>query len=128
MLDEATFAIGAILIFVGLALFRRTRTFISECRTTTGHITGYTKEDSDEGPPFYFSVIRFRDTSGVEREIRGPHGLQEPPTVGTEVSITYDATYPTNAWITGTPGPWVIPWLVLIVGVAVVIAGFVVRA
>ena len=39
---------------------------------------------------------------------------------GDEISI--------GTGVTGTAAPWVIPWLVLLLGVAVVIGGFVVRA
>lgn len=64
----------------------------------------------------------------MEHEIRGPHGLQEPPEIGTPVAITYDPAYPANAWTTGTAAPWVIPWVIVVVGVAAVVAGVVVRA
>ncbi len=126
-LDEITLAIGVLLIVLALAAFRRTRKFIAKCRTAGGHISGYTTEESEEGV-YYFSVIRFRGSSGVEHEIRGPNGLQEPPTIGETVSITYDPAYPTNAWVTGTAAPWAIPWFVLLLGVAAMIGGFVVRA
>lgn len=127
LLDEITLAIGVVLIFLGLAAFRRTRKFIANCRTADGRISGYTTEESDEGI-YYYSIIRFRGASGVEHEIRGAHGLQQPPEVGEAVPITYDPSYPTNAWVTGTAAPWVIPWFVLLLGVAAVIGGFVVRA
>jgi Protein of unknown function (DUF3592) len=127
LLDEITLAIGVMLILLGLAAFRRTRKFIAKCRTADGRISGYTTEDSGEGV-YYYSVIRFRGVSGVEHEIRGAHGLQQPPEVGEAVPITYDPAYPANAWVTGTAAPWVIPWFVLLLGVAVVVGGFVVRA
>ncbi len=120
-------AIGVLLILAALAAFRRTRTFIARCRTADGWIADYTREESEEGI-YYYPVMRFADAAGVEHELRGSGGLQEPPKTGTPVSITYDPTSPSNAWITGTAAPWVIPWLVLLVGVAVVVAGLVVRA
>jgi len=126
-LDEITLAIGALLILFSLAMFRRTRKFIANCRTTEGRIAGYTTEESDDGV-YYYSVIRFGGASGVEHEIGGSSGLQEPPEFGVPVSITYDPAYPTNAWVAGTAAPWVVPWFVLIVGVAVVVGGLVVRA
>src|SRR5687768_14460014 len=125
--DELTFTIGAILIVLGLYAFGKTKRFIARCLTAEGTIVDYKKESSDEGPDFYFPVIRYVDASGVPREIGGPHGLQEPPTIGTMHSITYDPTYPTNAWITGTGGPWGIPWLILIAGIGAVIAGVFMR-
>lgn len=128
LFDEITLAIGVILMLTAVAAFRRTRKFIAACRTTPGRITGYRSEESDEGPVFHFAVIRFRDASGVEREMPGPHGLQEPPIVGAEVSITYDPAYPANAWISGSTAPWVIPWLILIAGIGAVAASFVIRA
>ena len=127
LLDEITLAVGVLLIFFSLAVFRRTRKFIAHCRTADGRIAGYTTEESDDGV-YYYSIIRFRGLSGVEHEIGGSHGLQEPPEVGAPVSITYDPAYPTNAWVTGTAAPWVVPWFVLIVGVAAVVGGFVLRA
>lgn len=127
LFDELAFAAGALLILAGLFAFRQTRRFIARCRAAEGRITGYDADDSD-GTTFYFSRIRFRDAAGVEHEIRGPHGLQEPPEVGTAVPITYDPTYPTNAWTTGTSGPWVIPWLIVLLGIAGIIAGFAIRA
>lgn len=126
--DELLFAAAALLILGGIAALRKTRRFIANCRNANGRITGFTKEEADEGPDFYFSIIRFADDAGAEHEIRGPHGSQEPPTVGTPVAITYDPAYPTNAWITGTASPWVIPWLLVIAGVAAAIGGLVVRA
>jgi hypothetical protein len=126
LLDEITLAVGVVLILFSLAMFRRTRKFIANCRTTEGRIAGYTTEDSDDGV-YYYSVIRFRGSSGVEHEIGGSHGLQQPPEVGVPVSITYDPAYPTNAWVSGTAAPWVVPWFVLIVGVAAVVGGFVLR-
>ena len=127
-LHQAVFALAALLLLGSLAMFRRTRTFIARCRAAEGRIVSYTRDDSTEGGIFYFYVIRFRDASGVEHDIPGPHGLQEPPVVGTTVAITYDPSYPTNAWITGSAAPWVLPWIVLLAGIAAVIAGFVVRA
>ena len=127
LLDEITLAVGVMLILFGLAAFRRTRNFIAKCRAADGRISGYTTEESDEGV-HYYSVIRFRGASGAEHELRGSHGLQEPPEVGEAVPLTYDPAYPTNAWVTGTAAPWVIPWFVLILGVAAVVGGFVLRA
>ena len=126
LLDEITLGIGVMLIVFSVAAFRRTRKFIARCHTTDGRITGYTSEDSEEGL-YYYSVVGFRDRSGVDHEMRGSSGLQEPPIVGTAVSITYDTASPKNAWVAGTAAPWVIPWLVLLIGVAFVIGGFVVR-
>jgi hypothetical protein len=125
LLDEATLAIGVILLVCSWAAFRRTRTFIANCRVTDGYIAAYRTEDSDEGVS-YFAVMRFRDVAGVEHEIGGAHGLQNPPKVGKVVSITYDPRYPTNAWVTGTSGPWFLPWLILIAGIATVAASVVV--
>ena len=127
LLDEITLAVGVMLILFGLAAFRRTRKFIANCRAADGRIAGYTTEESDEGV-YYYSLIRFRSVSGVEHEIRGSHGLQQPPEVGVAVPVTYDPAYPTNAWVTGTAAPWVVPWFVLILGVAVLVGGFVLRA
>jgi hypothetical protein len=127
LLDEITLAVGVMLIVFGLTTFRRTRKFIANCRTADGHISGYTTEESDEGV-YYYSIIRFRGVSGVEHEIRGAHGLQQPPEVGEAVAITYDPAYPTNAWVTGTAAPWVVPWFVLILGVVLVVGGFAMRA
>jgi hypothetical protein len=127
LLDEATLAIGAMLILFSLMAFRRTRKFIAECRTVDGHVAGYTTEESDDGV-YYYSVMRFRDRSGVEHELRGSSGLQEPPEVGATVGITYHPSDPSNAWVTGTAAPWVVPWFVLIVGLGFAIGGFVVRA
>jgi hypothetical protein len=76
---------------------------------------------------YYYSVIRFRGRTGIEHELRGSSALQEPPTVGEVVPITYDPANPSNAWITGTSAPWLIPWFVLLLGIAVVAAGFVLR-
>src|SRR5688572_16532775 len=119
LLDEITFAIGGVLILLALAALRRTRKFIARCRTADGRIAGYTSQDSEEGV-YYFSVIRFRDASDVEHEIRGSSGLRQPPEVGAAVPITYDPASPTNAWITGTAAPWVLPWFVLLAGIALV--------
>lgn len=126
LLDEVTLAIGVLLIVFSLAAFRRTRKFIANCRTAEGRITGYTTEESDDGV-HYYSVIRFRGQSNAEHELRGSSGLREPPAVGEMVPITYDPAYPSNAWVTGSASPWVIPWFVLILGVAVVVGGLALR-
>ncbi len=126
LMDVALLAIGVVLILSGLAAFRRTRTFIARCRTVDGRVTGYTEEESEEGI-FYYPIIGFRDRAG-EHELRGSTGLQEPPEVGAPVGITYDPASPSNAWVTGTAAPWVVPWFIVILGAAFVIGGFVVRA
>ncbi|MDP9191335.1 MAG: DUF3592 domain-containing protein [Acidobacteriota bacterium] len=126
LLDEITLAIGVMLILFGLAAFRRTRKFIADCRSTEGRVAGYTTEESEEGV-YYYTLIRFHGSSGKEHEIRGSTGLQQPPKAGVPVQITYDPAYPTNAWISGTAAPWVVPWFVLILGMAVVVGGFVLR-
>ena len=127
LLDELTFTAGAILIAFSLIAFRRTRRFIARCRTAEGRIAGYTTEEDSEDGVWYFSRIRFTDAAGVEREIPGSRGQRQPPVVGETMPITYDPAYPTNAWITGTAAPWVLPWIVLIAGLAAVAGGFVLR-
>lgn len=124
LFDEATLFVGVILIIASFAAFWRTRKFITRCRTADGYVAGYNTEDSDEGVS-YFSQIRFADSAGVEHEILGS-GLRQPPEVGKRVSITYDPSYPTNAWVTGSAAPWVIPWVIVLVGAAVVVAAFVI--
>ncbi len=127
-MQEIAFGIGLVLLVLAFLAFRKTRTFIARCRMAQGTITAFTEEqDSDSGSTYYYSVIRFVDSSGASHEIPGAHGLQEPPEIGTPVSITYDPSYPTNAWITGTAAPWVIPWLVLIAGLCAIGAGVGVR-
>lgn len=127
MAAEITFGVGALLIVLSVAAFRGTRKFLTKCVTTDGTIVAYTTEESEEGV-YYYSVMRFIDANGESHDIGGPHGLQSPPEVGTAVSITYDPASPTNAWIAGTASPWVIPWLLMLAGLAFVIGGFVVRA
>jgi hypothetical protein len=127
LFDELAFAIGVALILAGIAAIRRTRRLVAGSRTASGRISGYDEDDSDDGI-WYFSRIRFRDEAGVEHEIRGPHGSQEPPEVGAVVPITYDPAYPANAWPTGSCAPWVLGWLIVLLGIAGVIAGFVIRA
>src|SRR5688572_8115744 len=121
--DEAMFAVGAALIVLAVTAFRRTRRFIAKSHTAVGRIVRYDAEDSDEGV-YYFAFLRYTDASGKEHEIPVRGGQREPGEIGEIVSITYDPTYPTNAWITGTASPWIIPWLILVVGVGVVIGGF----
>lgn len=127
LLDEATLAIGAMLIVFSVMAFRRTRKFIAQCQTVDGRVAGYTTEESDERV-YHYALIRFRDRSGVEHELRGSTGQQEPPEVGATEGITYHPADPSNAWVTGTAAPWVIPWFVLMVGLGFVIGGFVLRA
>src|SRR5688500_7423152 len=127
-MEEFAFGIGLVLLVLAFLAFRKTRTFIARCRTTDGTIAGFTEEqDSDSGLTYYYSVIRFVDSSGTSHEIRGSRGLQEPPTIGTPVSITYDPGRPLNAWTSGTAAPWVIPWLVLIAGLCAIAGGVAVR-
>lgn len=122
--DEIVLAIGALLIAWSVRIFLRTRALIARCRTADGRITHYdTEEDSDSGRPWYFARVRFRDANGVEHEIPGSSGLQRPPAVGEAVQITYDPSYPANAWRTGASRPWVLPWFILILGIAAVVIG-----
>ena len=129
LLDECVLALGALLIVLSVRMFYRTRAFIARCRIADGRITHYdTEPDSDSGVEYYFARVRFRDVSGAEHEIYGSGGLREPPTVGRQVQVTYDPTYPANAWPTGSKKVWFLPWLVLLLGVATIVIGFVVRA
>lgn len=127
-MQEIAFGIGLILLVLAFLAFRKTRNFIARCGTAQGTIAGFTEEqDSDNGLIYYYSVIRFVDSSGASHEIRGPQGLQEPPEIGTPVSITYDPGQPLNAWTSGTAAPWVIPWLTLIAGLCAIAGGVAVR-
>ena len=127
MFDEVAFVLGVTSIFLGVLAFRRTRTFIARCQVANGRITAYTSEESDEGVSYY-SEVAFGDRSGLEHRFHGSVALKEPPAIGARVRITYDGENPENAWVTGSSAPWVIPWLVLLVGVGFVAAGFVIRA
>ena len=123
--DEAMLVAGVAVIVAGLGAIRRTRLFLTRCLAADGYIAGYTKDESDG--VYYYSQLRFTDASGKEHEIPG-RGFQEPPVIGTPVSITYDPAYPANAWISGTVSPWVLPWLIVLIGAGIVIGSFAVRA
>lgn len=127
LFDEGAFVLGALLIAGSVAMFRRTRTFIARCHDAEGRIAGYATDESDDGVSYY-PLIRFRDEAGVEHEIRDAGGLQRPPKVGKRAALTYDPAHPTNAWRTGSAAPWIIPWFVLLAGIAAILAGFVIRA
>jgi hypothetical protein len=60
--------------------------------------------------------------------VNSPRGLQKPPKLGKPVQITYDPTYPANAWITGSASPRVVPWFILVLGIAALIGGIGIRA
>lgn len=103
-MQEIAFGIGLVLLVLAILSFRKTRRFIAQCRTTQGTIAGFREErDSDSDRACYFPVIRFVDSSGAVHEIGGPHGLQEPPEIGTPISIAYHPGQPSNAWIAGRP-------------------------
>src|SRR5688500_11850770 len=128
-LDEFVLAAGALLLLLAFASFRHTKRFLARFLTATGTLASYTTEiDPDSGRPWYYSVIRFADAAGVTREVNGSRGLQKPPKLGTRVQITYDPTYPANAWITGSASPGVLPWFILVLGLAALIGGIGIRA
>ncbi|MEO6260001.1 MAG: DUF3592 domain-containing protein [Thermoanaerobaculia bacterium] len=123
-LDEITIASGLLLIVWSAALFRATRRWRSKCVTTEGRIVGFTESyDSDGSSTMYFDKIHFTDLKGQAVEIGGPHGRPHPPELGESLSITYDPTYPKNAFITGSFSPWVIPALILTAGVVALAVG-----
>jgi hypothetical protein len=125
LLDELLLGSGAMVLLLAFAAFRQARRFAARCLTTEGWVAGSVREESDDGVT-YFARIRFRDVRGQEHEIPGP-GLREEPAVGDTVPVTYDPNYPTNAWAPGCIAPWGVPALVLFAGVALVIAGVVLR-
>src|SRR5688500_12946515 len=116
--DEIALAAGAVLIVLAVIMFRQTRRFVRRCLLTEGTVIGHTEEE-DDGGVYYFSLIGFVDSDGVSHQLTGS-ALREPPEQGVIVPITYDPKYPRNAWITGKPAPWVLPWFVALLGLAAV--------
>ena len=127
LFDEILIVAGAIILIGAFIAFRKTRFFIAKCRTTEGTIVDVVKEESDDGV-WFFWVVEFNTSAVSKQRIRGAHGHQEPPTIGTVLSITFDGDNPKNAWVTGTAAPWIVPWFVAIVGIACVIGGLAIRA
>ena len=126
MSDEIALTAGVLLIILSERAFRRTRVFVARCLSTEGAVVDHTVEENDSGV-HYYAVIRFVDSSGSSHQlIRGP-AVRQPPKHGSTVPITYDPSYPANAWITGTAAPWVIPWVIRIAGVAAVAGGVLLR-
>lgn len=101
--DEILLMFGGLLIVFSELAFRRTRRLVAKCLSTKGTIVDHTVEE-DDGGRYYFAVIQFTDSSGASQQLIGGHGLREPPRHGSTVVITYDLSYPSNAWITGTGG------------------------
>jgi Protein of unknown function (DUF3592) len=122
LLGTIVFVIGVLLLIGAARAFRGTRSFIARCQTTDGRVTGYTTEESDEGT-HYYAIIHFTDVTGAQRELRGSSGVRQPPAAGTGVRVTYDPESPGNAWIDGSAAPWLIPWLIAVLGIALVVAG-----
>jgi hypothetical protein len=125
LLDELLFASGVGVLLLALVAFRQARRFAARCQTTEGWVIGAEKHESDDGFTYYARIC-FRDARGKEHEISGS-GLREPPKVGDKVSVTYDPNDPTNAWAPGCVAPWGVPIVVLLVGVALVMVGLVLR-
>ena len=119
--DEIALAAGAILIAMAVVMFLQTRRFVRRCLRTEGTVIGHTEEEDDSGV-YYLSVIGFVDSSGASHQLTGSFS-REPPAQGVVVPITYDPTYPRNAWVTGKPAPWILPWFVAILGVAALVVG-----
>lgn len=113
------FAIAGIgLIILSMAMFRHTKRFASKCITANGRVTRYAEDN--EGDVCY-PVVSFKDRSGKTHEITCPSARPLPP-IGQVAQVTYDPTYPSNAWVTGSIAPWVIPSVVGMAGIALIIA------
>ena len=128
ILDEALLVLGAIVIVCSLRMFHKTRSFIARCVTTTATVVGHRVEESDEGVD-YIAVMRFVDADGRPHELEGSgaRGVRQPPENGETISITYDPLMPSNAWPSGSPGAWMIPSLVFVIGVAAIASGIALR-
>lgn len=127
-LDELCLALGVILMVCALRMITVTRKWLKRCVNTKGQIVGFTESrDSDSGATHYFDAIRFTDQNGDSHEIGGPHARQHPPKIGRSVPITYDPAQPTNAFVTGSASPWVIPVLVTVLSVVAAGVGVALR-
>ena len=126
-IDEICLAAGLILLAFSVRMYGATRAFLARCINTEGRIVGHTEStDSDSGRISCFDLIQFTDRNGDKHDIGGGHGQQRPSKVGRSVPITYDPSYPANAFITGSGSPWVIPVFVAVLGaVALAVGGIV---
>ncbi len=117
----ALFAIvGVGLIILSIAMFRHTKRFASKCVTANGRVTRYAEDNEGD---VCFPVVSFEDRSGKTHEIICPSASPLPP-IGQTAQVTYDPAYSSNAWVTGSIAPWVIPSVVGIAGIALIITGW----
>ena len=103
---------------------RRTRQWLSRIVRTNAEIVACVEDEDDSGVS-YRAVYKY---AGIETDvIGGNHNVRTRPTIGENVVIYYDPSYPTNAFLKGSTAPWFLSGCALVVGVALIIWAIYVR-
>jgi hypothetical protein len=118
------FVVGAVLLFLGIRNFVRTRRFVSRASSATGTVTEVRTRTSTshtgDGPrmrTYRYPVVRFQSQDGrtVEFESEtGTSSFSQGP--GEQVEVIYDPLRPEEARIKSFMMLWFVPLIFSVVG------------
>ena len=116
---------GLLLVVLGLAMWARTRRFIQRSVAVEGVVTGAEERRGARGT-YYRNVVQFRLPDGRVIAFVDSIGANPPRfRVGEVVLVRYDSFDPTNARIASGSGMWLLPGLVVALGVLPLVVGIV---
>jgi len=99
--------------------------FLDQAGRSVGDVVAIAKERGVKGTPLHFAIVRHQPAgSDVAIEFKAKPGLWPSPfSVGDEVEVAYDPAHPDDAKIVSFWTLWFLPAVMVLVGVACLVAG-----
>ncbi len=114
--------VGAMLLFLGIATFIKTRRFAADAIRTPGVVVENKamREQRQDGlghDTLYYPVFAFTDLQGIERRVRGSTASFPPSfPIGAQVVVLYRRDDPESARIDSPGDLWFVPAVASIIG------------
>jgi len=114
--------VGAMLVFIGIALFIQVRRFAADAIRTSAIVVENKaaheqREDGMGRNTYYYPVFEFKDLQGIKRRLRSSTGSSPPSySIGAEVQVLYSRDDPASAKIDSFRDLWFTPVLASTLG------------
>jgi hypothetical protein len=118
---------AVVLLIVAAILFKRALHRMRAGGRVRGVIVGSETRGSESGgshDTYYVPKVRFTARDGRSHTFVSPLGRGKPYANGTEVAVVYDPRHPEDAEIAGFARSWLIPLVLVAVGVFSLLMGF----
>ncbi len=109
------------MICIGFYLAKETVILLFNGTKTKGTVIQFTRQNSSTGTvnPAYYPIVEFTDDTGLITTFTSEYGsFPKPQNIGDHVTVYYDASQPQRAIIGGMSSAWVMPIILVTIGLA----------